>query len=77
MGAKVTSSLSLPGQAPDEPNVLHGEVEKCMCMVREPRDRLMVEVYETDKGLHLLLVSWSGPVCYTSDLDRIHFDLIM
>jgi hypothetical protein len=45
--------------------------------MEEPRDKLTVEVYETDEGLHLLLVSCSGPVCYTSDLDRIYFNLIM
>jgi hypothetical protein len=46
-------------------------------MMGEPRDRLMVEVDKSNKGLHLLLISWSRPVCYTSDLYRIHFDLIM
>jgi hypothetical protein len=62
------------GQAPDEPNVLHSEIQKCVSMVREPRDKLTVEVDETDKELHLLLVSWGGPVCYTINLDRIYFE---
>jgi hypothetical protein len=62
------------GQAPDEPNIFHGEIKKYMSMVREPRDKLIVEVDETDKELHLLLVSWGGLVCYTINLDRIYFD---
>jgi hypothetical protein len=46
-------------------------------MVRKTRDELMIEIDESNKGLHLLLVSWSGPVCYSSDLDQIYFDLIV
>jgi hypothetical protein len=46
-------------------------------MVRQPRDKSTVEVDKTNKGLHFLLVSWGGPVCYTSNLDRIYFDLIV
>jgi hypothetical protein len=65
------------GQAPDEPNVLHGEIKKCVHMMGEPRDKLTVEIDETDEGLHLLLVRCSRPVCYTSNLDRIHFDIIV
>jgi hypothetical protein len=46
-------------------------------MVRETMDELVMEIDESDKGLHLLLVSWSGPVCYSSDLNWIYFDLIV
>jgi hypothetical protein len=63
--------------SPDEPNVLHGEIEQCVSMVQEVRDESMIEVDESDKGLYLLLVSWSGPVCYSSDLNWIHFNLIV
>jgi hypothetical protein len=38
---------------------------------------LTIEIYESDKGLHLFLVHWSGPVCYSSNLDWIHFNLIV
>jgi hypothetical protein len=46
-------------------------------VVRETRDESTIEVDKSNKGLHLLLVSWSGPVCHSSDLDQIHFDLIV
>jgi hypothetical protein len=32
------------GQAPDEPNILHGKIKKCAHMMGEPRDKSMVEV---------------------------------
>jgi hypothetical protein len=64
-------------QAPDEPNILHGEIEKGMRIMEEAWNKSMVEIDKTDEGLHLLLVGWSRPVCYTCDLDRIHFDLIV
>jgi hypothetical protein len=44
------------GQAPDEPNILHGQVKECVHMVREPRDESMVDIDKADKGLHLLFV---------------------
>jgi hypothetical protein len=46
-------------------------------MMGEPRDKSTVEIDKSDEGLHLLLVSQSGPVCYTSNLDRIYFDLVV
>jgi hypothetical protein len=46
-------------------------------MVQETRDESMIEIDESEKGLHLFLVHWSGPVCHSSDLDKIHFDLIV
>jgi hypothetical protein len=42
-----------------------------------PRDELTMEIDESNEGLYLFLVRWSGPVCYSSDLDQIHFDLIV
>jgi hypothetical protein len=44
------------GQAPDKPNILHGQVKECTCMVREPRDKSLVKVDKVDEGLHLLFV---------------------
>jgi hypothetical protein len=40
-------------------------------------DEATIEVDESNKGVHLLLVSWSGPVCHFSTLDWIHFNLIV
>jgi hypothetical protein len=48
-----------------------------MSMVRETGDELMIEIDESDKRLHLLLASRSGPVYHSSDLDQIHFNLIV
>jgi hypothetical protein len=44
------------GHAPDEPNILHGQVKECAHMVREPRDELSVKVDEANEGLHLLFI---------------------
>jgi hypothetical protein len=41
------------------------------------RDESTIEIDESNEGLHLFLVRWSGPVCHSSDLDQIHFDLIV
>jgi hypothetical protein len=46
-------------------------------MVQEIRDESMIEIDESDKGLHLFLIHWSGPVCYSSDLNWIYFNLIV
>jgi hypothetical protein len=32
------------GQAPDEPNILHSEIEQHVSMMRESRDKLMVKI---------------------------------
>jgi hypothetical protein len=37
----------------------------------------MIEVDESDKRLHLLLASQSGPVCHSNDLDQIYCNLIV
>jgi hypothetical protein len=55
-------------RAPDEPNVLLSGVEECASMMGEAQNKLM-EVDETDEGLHLFLVRWGVPVHYTSDLE--------
>jgi hypothetical protein len=36
-------------EAPDEPNILHGQVKECMHMVGEPRDEVSVEIDKADK----------------------------
>jgi hypothetical protein len=46
-------------------------------MMQTTRDELMIEIDESDEGLYLFLVCQSGPVCYSSDLDQIHFNLIV
>jgi hypothetical protein len=46
-------------------------------MMRETRDESIIEINESNEGLHILLGSQSGPVCYASNLDWIHFDLIV
>jgi hypothetical protein len=38
---------------------------------------LTVEVDKSNEGLYLLLVRWGRPVCYTCDLDRIYFGLVV
>jgi hypothetical protein len=44
------------GQAPDEPNVLHGQVEECARVVGEPRNKASVKFDEADERLHLLFI---------------------
>jgi hypothetical protein len=44
------------GQAPDEPNILHGQVKECACMVGKPRDEASVKVDKADERLYLLFV---------------------
>jgi hypothetical protein len=46
-------------------------------MVQKTGDESTIEIDESNEGLHLLLVGQSGLVCYSSNLDRIHFDLIV
>jgi hypothetical protein len=46
-------------------------------MVQKTRDESTIEIDESDEGLHLLLVCWGGPVNHSSNLDWIHFDLIV
>ena len=41
-------------------------------MVREVLNEPPVEVGESQKGLHLLLVLWFGPFCYANYLCRVH-----
>jgi hypothetical protein len=37
------------GQAPDEPNILHGQVKECARMMGEPRDEALVKINEADE----------------------------
>jgi len=41
---------------------------------REVSDEPLVEVGESEEGLHFLLVRQSGPLGNASDLDRVHRD---
>jgi hypothetical protein len=65
------------GQTPDEPNVLHGEIEQGASMLREVWDELSVEVDKTNEGLDLLFVGRGRPFRYTSYLHWVHFDLVV
>jgi hypothetical protein len=68
------------GQAPDKPNILHGQVKECTCMVREPRDELLVKVDVADEGLHLLLfegVSQSAtPAIFTRSISTLLCEIL-
>src|SRR3979490_1390989 len=65
------------GRAPDEPNVLHGEIEQGASMLREVRDESPVEVDKADERLDLLFVSRGRPLRHTSYLHWVHLDLVV
>ena len=50
------------GRTPNEPNILHGEIEQGVRMLREVRDEPSVEVNKTDEGLDFLFVSRGRPL---------------
>ena len=45
--------------------------------MRKSLNKLSVKIGETQEALDLTFILRSGPICYTSYLDRIHFSLIM
>src|SRR3981189_3067715 len=65
------------GRTPDEPNVLHGEIEQWAGMLREVRDESSVEGDKADERLDLLFVSRGRPLRHPTYLHWIHLNLVV
>jgi hypothetical protein len=74
MGAEVTSSLSFMKESSwGKPQI---NPKSFMVRLNSVCAWWENQVDESNEWLHLLLVSWSGPVYYSGNLDGIHFNLI-
>ena len=53
------------------------EVEEGSSYGREVLDEVMVEVDETYESFYISLVLWDGPLADSSDLNRVHRNLVL
>ena len=67
----------LLGGSPTLLSVIVGEVKEWAGMIREVLDEPMVEIHKAQEGLNFLLVGWCRPLLYTSNLNRVHRDMVL
>jgi len=60
------------GFPPAPTGVVSGQVEEQAGVFQEVSDEPLVEVGESEEGLHFLLVRQSGPLGNASNLDQVH-----
>ena len=54
-----------------------GKVEEGLSYGREVLDEATVEVNEAYEGLHISLVLWDRPLVDSSNLNRVHCNLVL